>query len=171
MYFREKERDLFDRKERDAGMRGNMVKTSERRHYQNTVEYSIWLAGLLLGGLALIGAALVLGLSIHPGDVGTECWIHRSGGIYCPGCGGTRAVFALIHGRVLLSAWYHPAVIYAAILYLVYMVRGCITVFSKGRFPFMKWRLGYVYGGIGVIILQFLAKNIMLLGFHLQWMP
>ena len=145
--------------------------SSEKKEYKHTIEYPIWLSGILLGILAALGTLLVYAVPIRPGDVGEECWIHSTGGIYCPGCGGTRAVFALIHGRVLLSAWYHPAVLYGMVLYLVFMLRGLLTVLSWGRLPFMKWRLGYVYGGIGIIILQFLAKNILLLGFHLQWMP
>ena len=80
-------------------------------------------------------------------------------------------MFALIHGRFLLSLWLHPVVMYAFVLYLVFMLRGAVTLLSKGRLPFMKWRLGYVYVGIALIFLQFFAKNIMLLGFHLQWMP
>jgi len=131
----------------------------------------MWLAGVLLGAVALIGIVLVYAVPIRISNLGWECWIHRTGGIYCPGCGITRAVFALIHGRVLLSACYHPVVLYAAVIYGIFMVRGAMAVCSRGRLPFMRWRLGYVYGGIAVVILQFLAKNILLLGFHLQWMP
>lgn len=147
------------------------MRISEEKGYKNTIEYAIWLSGILLGGLAFLGVFLVWAIPIHMYDIRMDCWIHRTAGIYCPGCGGTRAVFALIHGKLFLSFWYHPVVMYTVILYIVFMVRGSIALLSKGRFSFMKWRLGYVYGGIAVILLQFLAKNIMLLGFHLQWMP
>ena len=148
-----------------------MIRLGENGEYKAQVEYPIWLAGVLLGILAMLGIILVYAVPIRLGEVGTECWIHRTGGIYCPGCGGTRAVFALIHGRIFLSAWYHPAVLYAVVLYLVFMLRGAVTLCTKGRLPFMRWRLGYVYGGIAVILIQFLVKNVLLLGFHLQWMP
>ena len=154
-----------------AVMRNKVVYNSRINIEKFSIEYFIWLAGLLLGALAVIGIVLVHAVPIRISDVGRECWIHGTGGIYCPGCGMTRAIFALIHGRVLLSAWYHPAVLYAAVIYGVFMVRGMAAVCSRGKLPFMRWRLGYVYVGVAIIILQFLAKNILLLGFHLQWMP
>lgn len=140
-------------------------------NYKHTLEYVIWRAGLLVGGLAVMGIALVHVVPIRISDLGMDCWIHRTAGIYCPGCGMTRAVFAMAHGRIFLSAWYHPAVLYGAIVYGIFMLGGLAAVCSGGRLPFMRWRIGYVYGGIVVIIAQFLAKNIMLIGFHLQWMP
>lgn len=152
-------------------MRNKYIYNSRKNNEKFTIEYFIWLAGLLLGALAVIGTVLVYAVPIRISDVGMECWIHRTGGIYCPGCGITRAIFALIHGRVLLSAWYHPVVLYAVAIYGVFMVRGTAAVCSGGRRPFMRLRLGYVYVGIVIVILQFLAKNILLLGFRLQWMP
>ena len=143
---------------------------AEGKNYKNTVEYAIWLAGLVMGALAVLGAVLVHAVPVRAGDLGMECWIHRSAGIYCPGCGGTRAVFALFQGKVLLSFYYHPAVLYAAVLYLAFMLRGLLSVITGGGFTFMRWRLGYVYFGIAVILLQCLVKNVLLLGFHLQWM-
>lgn len=152
-------------------MRNKVIYNSRINIEKFSIEYFIWLAGILLGALAVIGIVLVHAVPIRISDVGRECWIHRTGGIYCPGCGMTRAIFALIHGRVLLSAWYHPVVLYAAVLYGVFMVRGMVAVCSRGKLPFMRWRLGYAYAGVAIIIVQFFAKNILLLGFHLQWMP
>lgn len=152
-------------------MKNKAVYGSRIRGDRNTMGYAVWLAGLLVGALGAIGIVLVHAVPIRISDLGMDCWIHRTGGIYCPGCGITRAVFAMAHGRVLLSAWYHPAVLYGAILYGICIVRGLVAVFSRGKLSFMKWRIGYVYGGIAIIIAQFLAKNVMLLGFHLKWMP
>lgn len=55
-------------------------------------------------------------------------------GYYCPGCGGTRAITALLHGRLLSSFLYHPVVLYAAWRFLwIFVVSGLGTVRS-GRF-------------------------------------
>lgn len=152
-------------------MKDNAVYNGRMNDYKNALEYRIWLAGMLAGMVAVMGIVLVHAIPIRISDLGMDCWIHRTAGIYCPGCGMTRAAFAMAHGRILLSAWYHPAVLYGAVIYGIFMLRGLAAVCSGGRLPFMRWRIGYVYGGIAVILGQFLAKNVMLLGFHLQWMP
>ena len=61
------------------------------------------------------------------------CPIHRSLGILCPGCGGTRACIALLHGH-LAQAWHFNALLlllapllllYAAVvLYRLWRGRG-----------------------------------------------
>ncbi len=154
-----------------AIMKDKIVYSSRMNSGKNILEYRIWLAGVLAGALAAVGIVLVHAVPIRVSDLGMDCWIHRTGGIYCPGCGMTRALFAMARGRVLLSVWYHPAVLYGAVLYGAFMIRGLAAVCSGGRLPFMRWRIGYVYGGIALILGQFLAKNVLLLGFHLQWMP
>lgn len=46
---------------------------------------------------------------------GFPCLFHFLTGFYCPGCGGTRAVRALLRGDVVKSFCYHPFVLYAVI--------------------------------------------------------
>ncbi|HMP83526.1 MAG TPA: DUF2752 domain-containing protein, partial [Verrucomicrobiota bacterium] len=38
------------------------------------------------------------------GGLYQACWFHRWTGLDCPGCGGLRALHALLHGRIL-DAW------------------------------------------------------------------
>ena len=40
------------------------------------------------------------------------CPLHAYTGYYCPGCGGTRATFALLHGHLIRSFVLHPFVPY-----------------------------------------------------------
>lgn len=50
---------------------------------------------------------------------GFPCLFHLLTGLYCPGCGGTRAIWALLRGDVLKSFCYHPFVLYAVMVMLV----------------------------------------------------
>jgi len=50
------------------------------------------------------------------------CWFYRNFHIYCPGCGGTRALMALFQGHVIQSLYYHPAVPFAAISVTLYLL-------------------------------------------------
>ncbi len=140
-----------------------------QRFYQKT-EYCIWIAGILCG---LFGLFLFLLDALTPFSIEMlryRCWIHEISGLYCPGCGGTRAFFYLFQGQFFKSLLFHPLVAYMGVLYLVFMVRGFLAVFTNGKYPFMKYRIGYIYIGIAVTLLQFLAKNISLLLFHLDWL-
>lgn len=84
---------------------------------------------------------------------------YSSTGYYCFGCGGTRAVNALLHGRILKSLHYHPFVLYAAVLYVLFMVSHTLNILTKGKVSAMRFRPGYFYFGAALIILQCLVKN------------
>jgi len=58
-------------------------------------------AGAVLGS-ALLGVGAVL-YFFNPSKYGfyPVCEFHQLTGLYCPGCGGTRAVYQLLHGNFL----------------------------------------------------------------------
>ena len=64
---------------------------------------------LLALGLFLLAAATacVVVLLFPPGSAGAQrlpkCLFHEWTGLYCPGCGGTRALYALLHGDLKTS--------------------------------------------------------------------
>jgi hypothetical protein len=55
-------------------------------------------------GLTILGVGAVL-FFFNPSAYVfyPTCQFHALTGLYCPGCGGTRAVYQLLHGRVLLA--------------------------------------------------------------------
>ncbi len=57
-------------------------------------------AGIVLG-LGILGAGAVVFL-FDPSSSGFYpiCPFHQMTGLNCPGCGGTRAVYALLHGHI-----------------------------------------------------------------------
>lgn len=120
-------------------------------------------------GLALLAAALfLLAVSkltgISPKKVLLPCLFHTVTSLYCPGCGGTRAVEALLQGRILESLHYHPVVLYGAVLYSWYMISNTLQYVSRGRVKLaMQYRTWYVWAGIAILVLQTLWKNAMLL--------
>lgn len=137
--------------------------------YRMQIEYKLWVVGICFGVLLLL---LVFLENYNPNIMGRfryDCLFHKTTGLYCPGCGGTRAVYTLLRGNIFASVYYHPIVGYAGVLYVLYMIRGAMAVLSNGRCSFMKWRLSYVYIGIGIILLQFVIKNILLIVFHIAW--
>ncbi|MBQ7796120.1 MAG: DUF2752 domain-containing protein [Lachnospiraceae bacterium] len=91
------------------------------------------------------------------------CIFHEMTGLYCPGCGGTRAIKALFKGHPVISFFYHPLVLYCAVLAVVFAVSYLLYVKTKNP----RFRLylgnGYVYTGLGIVIFNFIVKNYFLL--------
>lgn len=136
---------------------------------KKTVEFSVWVAGFLLGVFAL---TLLLVIYFNPSVLEMltyDCYVRSRSGVICPGCGGTRAFFSFIRGQFFLSFCYHAVVPYMGIIYIVFMLRGLLHFLTKGKLAFMKFRLGYVYVGIAITIVQFFIKNICLFAFHIVW--
>lgn len=91
------------------------------------------------------------------------CLFHSVTGYYCPGCGGTRAVRALLSFRLAESLRYHPLVPYAALLGGWFMVSQTIERISRGRLPIgMHYRDIYLWIAAAVLAGNFLIKNLAL---------
>lgn len=92
---------------------------------------------------------------IYPG-----CPIHRWTGVYCPGCGGTRAFEALLHGQFLKSLRFHPLVVPAVLFTVVYLILLLLWKFGKGRTPKPHFRRIYLVIVIALILYHVIAANI-----------
>lgn len=139
---------------------------SFREHSTNKIVY--------LSGLVLAVAVSVLFVLQHSSRIRLDltqviypCMFHRLSGLYCPGCGGTRAVKALLDGHLVECFLYHPFVLYCAVLYALFMVSHTLELLFAKRLPIrgLDFKISYVYIGIILILLQWMAKNLLLL-FH-----
>lgn len=79
-----------------------------------------------------IGSVLTLLYLVNPAErrYGPPCIFHTTTGLHCPGCGGTRAAHALLHGDVRqAAAWNVLALVVVPVLagygiyYLVALIR------------------------------------------------
>lgn len=85
-------------------------------------------AALLLGAvvLSLFGTQLAALFSRW-----NVCVLHDVFRLYCPGCGGTRALFALFNGHPLRSFLYNPAILLGLCLLLYYHLRAAMALIKK----------------------------------------
>ena len=95
------------------------------------------------------------------------CVFRAALGLYCPGCGGTRAVWALLRGDIPMALYYHFPAVYGVALYVVYFVSQTLMRVSRGRIRGMQFRPVYLYVMLGMIVVNFIAKNVMLGVFHI----
>ena len=97
------------------------------------------------------------------------CMLNSLLGIYCPGCGGTRAVAALLRGDVLTSFICHPFVLYTTVVGGWFLFSQTVERLSGHRIKIgMKYRDGYVWTALGVVIVNFIVKNLLLIVWHID---
>lgn len=94
-------------------------------------------------------------------DYAKPCMFHAITGFYCPGCGGTRAIFALVRGKFLTSLYYHPLVAYMVVLGIAFMFSQTLERITKRKFFFtIHFRMIYVWIALALIAIQFVWKNV-----------
>lgn len=94
-----------------------------------------------------------------------KCFFYYNLGIFCPGCGGTRAFENLLYGNFLQSFIYHPVVVlivftlfFSELTYLTYFItRGKILFYELGVKHFVAIDL--------IFIINFMIKNLIVLYF------
>ena len=89
------------------------------------------------------------------------CMINKYLGIYCPGCGGSRAVKALLEGRILDSIIYHPLVLYTVVIYFSFMIPRTLFYITKGKIKGINFHYWFLYGALVILIVNFVLKNVL----------
>ena len=129
---------------------------------KRTLETELFYIGLIFLG---IGAGAWAVYRFGVGIPSMPCFFDRVFGMYCPGCGGTRALTALLHGRVLEAVGYHPLIPYAVVVGGGFMVTQGLERLGVGHVKGWRYHSWYLYVGIGLIVLNFIGKNM----FRLIW--
>lgn len=134
------------------------------------LEKQLYMAGICL---PFILGILFVGWKLLPESVTAifrvPCVFYAATGLYCPGCGGTRAIEALLQKEILLSFCYHPVVLYGTVVYLWYMISHTITYLSGERIGIgLRYRNAYLYLALAIVIINTAVKDIALTAFHLD---
>ncbi len=131
-------------------------------------------------GWILLGLGIAAGLFLRSGKLDflhryELCGFHRVTGWYCPGCGITRACFALSEGRILRSLYYNITPLLLGLIAAIYQVWMCCDQLIGRRHEnevrAQKSRLFHrrleiaLMTAVALILLQWLLKMILLIGF------
>lgn len=131
----------------------------DRRITDKEIYPALWVA------LAALGLGYLLWRYPMGRPTISGCWIWRNLHVYCPGCGGTRAVEALFRGEILRSFSYHPAVPVTALAVTAYLLTQTVwrlrgrtgwTLRYSARWP---WLL------VGLLLANCSVRNLLWLGF------
>ena len=132
----------------------------ERRRMTDREVYPA--AWILVGMLAL--AYLIWRYALGSPTV-SRCWVWEHWGLYCPGCGGTRAVIALAHGQLLKALYYHPAVPVLAALGGVYLVSQTVWRMRGRRGWVLRYDPRWPAALAGLFLVNCAVRNLLWLGF------
>lgn len=115
----------------------------------------------------IVGGIFLWMVENHVLAVYSGCLFQDVLHLYCPGCGGTRSIQALLRGRFLTALYYHPAAVYGVVLYVVYFVSQTLMRLSGGKIKGMQFKAVYLYVMLGLIALNFVVRNVLLGVFHI----
>lgn len=135
----------------------------------DTIWYGMGWGLLGIGAVYYIFTKLT---DIHISEFVMPCMFHVWTGWYCPGCGGTRAVKALLRGEILTSFILHPVVVYAAVIAVWFMISQTIERVSKGKCKIaMHFSEKYLWIMLALIVINFIVKNVCLQVFGIDLLP
>lgn len=138
-------------------------------HERKKEETSLFYIGWAMVGFLLILYTLSKIFAFSPIKYATPCVAYTFFGFYCPGCGGTRAVSALFHGQLLDSFICHPLVPYTAIVCGWFLLSQTIERVSKHKIKIgMRYRNIYLWIALGIVVVNFIVKNIILRIWHID---
>lgn len=127
---------------------------------KKTVEDQLYTLGLSILALTVFAAVLFQVLHLSLKDIVPGCLLYRLTGLYCPGCGGTRALQALLQGHPLQSFLYHPAIDYMAVVCGWFMVSQTLERAAKGRIRIgMKYHDHYLWILLVILVLHCVVRN------------
>ena len=87
------------------------------------------------------------------------CIFRQLTHLYCPGCGGTRAIKFLLHGKIIESLFYHPFVGYSIGCIVIFMISHTARYITKGKIKGLAYRNLYLFIGLLIIVLNVIWKN------------
>jgi Protein of unknown function (DUF2752) len=117
---------------------------------------------MLVAVLALLLALFAVLYRFPPAEYSfyPRCLLHETTGLHCPGCGGTRCVYALLHGNLLQAAAYNILVLLLLPYLGLHAVNACWHALA-GR-PAFRWRTPVWLPKVAVVavILFWILRNL-----------
>ena len=113
---------------------------------------------------ALAGAFLLWRFALEEPTV-SRCWIWEHWHVYCPGCGGTRALIALARGQIGEALRCHLPVVAALALAAAYLLTQTVWRLRGKRGWALHYRPSWPVLLVGLFLANCLARNVLWLGF------
>ena len=112
--------------------------------------------------LAVLLAAAIVFLVFPPAQYGfyPQCPVYHYLHLLCPGCGGTRAVAALLHGQIVEALRLNPLITLLTPVAMTYMAVHCRRVFKNQSFSWPQPSPSAIYATLGAASLFAIVRNL-----------
>lgn len=141
----------------------------ENKNYKNGRK--LYIITCILLGIGFICFLLYHSFNLHFSGHLSTCFMNAFLHIYCPGCGGTRAIDYLLHGQILKSFICHPLVVYLLLLFLSYFLPATYTyVIKRNGRKYYRFRPFTLYVMLGIILGFFFLRNALMIFLHYDFL-
>ena len=127
-----------------------------------------FIINLSLAASALLLVAFARFVSGTPLETITECPTIKLFGIFCPFCGGTRAIASLLYFKPLTAFIYNPAVTLFVFFYAYYDIKAFIAIL-KNKKQILRVSKSVVVILLTALVLNFVARNCINLIFNFDY--
>ena len=100
----------------------------------------------------------------------TSCGFKSFFHLYCPGCGGTRAVYHLFHLQPIQSLLCHPLVLYIVVCAFYYWGKTLLFLVRQHGMAEFDICLVFLWGMLIFSVLFFIFRNFLLIACHIDYM-
>lgn len=137
-----------------------------------TINYKLLLRDFIIvnvtAGLAVFLMLTVMMLQNKGVLPSFPCTIHELFHMYCPGCGGTRAILALLKGEILHSIAYNPAILLGGLLMMYYEVGVIVTLIKKNQRYYFYRKNGLVMAYLMIVLVFAVVRDCLLVGLRVD---
>lgn len=139
----------------------------KKQSYDTDIDYLFFVVYIVI--LISLVAAYIFFHIIPPdwADIIGMCPLHKMTGLYCPGCGGTRAIKALLKLNLLQSAFYHPIPLYGGFLGILFMSGRVTARVTNGQINRFHAQTAFLWVALALIIFNCFYKNYCLIHYHI----
>ena len=96
-----------------------------------------------------------------------KCILRETTGLNCPGCGSTRALHQLLHGRVTAAMHYNVLLVVSLPVLAYAMARRGLGWFNVRIPPYRPLRSGLIWGLFVLVVAYFILRNVPIAPFTL----
>lgn len=137
---------------------------SDKKHLRDSITFRIFIGVIILTASIATGYLIKLYDPTTPRDslFISGCLLNRITGIYCPGCGGTRAVYYLLNFNFLKALSENAFVVIFILPLGAYMIVSEYVNYLLQRkiLPFLRLSQAVIYIFIALFVLFAILRNI-----------